>query len=327
MKQSIFFSKYLLLLFALSVLSFKVIDKNSSYPNKLLQELAIDLDKHKIDIIQNWRSNATIGNDRWILAPLANWNEKYRAVANTNESWVNEFVDGYMGGLAAVQKSPAENSFFNLWRAESEEKRIFISFTQADREAAYAVKSSLESKGYVVFIYLNEFGQPSQSASEAGAMMKTAGQHFIIDSKNARKSPGVIIESQILETRYHPKLPTIKVYGRDACHRTTQIKDLYSRKGVKVDYINIDDNVEAANFVLKNGRFLEENMLPLVTVNGKCITVSRNQTITSDLYKSVDTYNDIKNMYPNSFPGQKGFGVPSNLSPEPPGTLTCPPRK
>ncbi|OWK25707.1 hypothetical protein AJ87_07480 [Rhizobium yanglingense] len=43
--------------------------------------------------------------------------------------------------------------FVESWIASEPDKRIFVSFTAADFDAADAVRKSLEAEGYTVFIF------------------------------------------------------------------------------------------------------------------------------------------------------------------------------
>lgn len=283
------------LLFCLS--SFVLLDPRARLPVKLLQELAPHLDPYEIDVLQNWRSKSIINSNRAILAPLANWEDRHKADIDFTQIWIAEFRKGFTGGMAAIKESVERKDFWDRWKATSEENRIFISFTESDRDKAYTIRDVLQQKGYTVFIYLNEAGEMKQTAEETGAFMSSAGQHYIIDSKNARTSGGVAIEAQILETEYHPQLPKITIYGRDDCGRTKQLVALYKREKVNVNYKNIDLDKGADAFTTAHLNYLDNGLLPLVTVNGRCIKAVRNNTITSDTYRTIKTYQDICNLY------------------------------
>ena len=122
-----------------------------------------------------------------------------------NKDWMKKFETGKTGIVAAVQTDKSgytaenETSFLAEWENAEAEKRIFLSFTAADAKAAHAAAQALHEKGYVTFVFLNSGGhKPQYDAGFTGRMFSEATHHIVLDTRNARKSEGVLFEVSVL---------------------------------------------------------------------------------------------------------------------------------
>jgi hypothetical protein len=184
----------------------KLLDPNSK-PNAILDAIMKKIDPQGIDVLRNWDSNSPIPGKRVILAPLKGF-ESSAEVEKSKAAWMNDFegdvhsfLAGYETKSTVLDKGLTDfTKFTRKWDMTPRPKRVFISFTQADVMYANNVKKALEGKGYKTFIFLSNPDQnnPLLKTKEAGHLFATAGHHFVIDSKNARKSSGVWFEQELL---------------------------------------------------------------------------------------------------------------------------------
>jgi hypothetical protein len=104
------------------------------------------------------------------------------------------------GALMAVPNTDAGVSDFTAkWHDARPSTRVFISFTRADVGEAMKVRTVLEQRGYTVFTYLKSEANPQFSPEAVGKFFRTAGHHLVLDTNNARRSYGVLLEARYVE--------------------------------------------------------------------------------------------------------------------------------
>ncbi len=99
----------------------------------------------------------------------------------------------------ATQTSKSASTFKRMWANASASERVFVSFTRADAKYASIVRASLEAQGYRVFTYVKGTARPAFNLVEVGTFFREAGHHFVVDTRNARSSPGVNLEAAMLQ--------------------------------------------------------------------------------------------------------------------------------
>lgn len=181
----------------------RLIDPTSP-TDPLLDRLTAALDRFSVDTARNLSSQeaAHAQLQRPRLGRLATLPIPLGSGDGRSEVWEEQFRAGFVAGMAALQtktSNPTNSEFWAEWHATNPEKRVFISFTRADRNAAGLVAQALKSEGYVVFTYLDASEErPWAQPDDVGRFYASAGQHLVIDSSNARGSPGVLVEFQEL---------------------------------------------------------------------------------------------------------------------------------
>jgi hypothetical protein len=181
---------------------------NRAMLNPVLVTLEEQLDSKGIDVVSSGGFRIALsGRPRVVeLSGMEITNRDY-----SSAPWMNDFVTGATGFIAGVlpdgQVNQASDSdaFLALWHTTSKDRRVFISFTAADIDYATRVQEALESQGYVAFIFLNRPSvlgargpTPRYNATLVGSMFREAGNHLLIDTPNARKSPGVFLEASLM---------------------------------------------------------------------------------------------------------------------------------
>lgn len=127
------------------------------------------------------------------------------------QAWMDDFVHGALGGLAAVKSgekvaSGDVDAFMDTWSAAPASKRVFISFTSADSAHAREVARALQRLGYVAFVFVEAPGAaPRYSPERVGKLFAEAGHHLALDTPRARKSPGVWLEGVLSKGRNGPR--------------------------------------------------------------------------------------------------------------------------
>jgi hypothetical protein len=183
----------------------KLLDPHSP-PNLILDALVKELDSKEIDVVRRWDNKSPTPRERAILAPLKGFKSSAEAKASKTawmkdfEGNIHSFLVGFKTDSTHLNKESTDFSTFTReWETIPKSKRIFISFTQVDAAYADTIKEALESKGYKTFIFLSSsHSSPFLTSQEAGHLFATAGHYFVIDTKNARNSPGVWFEKALL---------------------------------------------------------------------------------------------------------------------------------
>jgi hypothetical protein len=190
--------------------SFKILDLNAKNPHLLLQRIAPQLELLGINVMQDWNSKVAFDNRAPIIAPLLDYPAK-RQDPKFKERWDKDLERGLVQGFAAVKYANEipQKDFPTVWKKTRKEKRVFVSFTRADVDLANSFCKILEGQGYKPFTYIKD-GVIGQSYTEVGEIMTMAGQHFVIDTRNARSSKGVIAEA-LFHSAYMAKFPTVEL--------------------------------------------------------------------------------------------------------------------
>lgn len=240
------------LLAAILLLSgFKILDRASTPVYSLLPAIANELEAIGIDVMQDWRSNVST-EDRPVLAPLANYNSKWRSESNPalfKNEWVREFhrwlYDFNYNDVGYALAAPTGKApFRSLWNNASPDQRIFLSFAGEDNEKVQEVKRVLEGHGYKVFTYLSDT-EMELSGEQIAYYMTTAGCRVVFDTKAARQKVGVNAET--LAEALYPFQPQVLLKLRNDERLETlassvqlpNFDSVFSK--VKVDYPNMSD--------------------------------------------------------------------------------------
>jgi hypothetical protein len=117
--------------------------------------------------------------------------------------WMADFRSGATGCVLGAKTTgptvPArtEDEFVAKWRNAAADKRVFLSFTSKDVELAHKANKALQAKNYVTFVYLRSGDlAPRFDPKFVGEMFSQASHHIVLDTENARKSPGVWLEAE-----------------------------------------------------------------------------------------------------------------------------------
>ncbi|RDJ05073.1 hypothetical protein [Rhizobium grahamii] len=206
-----------------------IIDPDTTGPEaSFLRTFAEQLDDQGVDVVLGIASARSEG-ERPRLAALSGYRPGTHDWGSFGkQAWELAFEDARSGVIMAVESVPAnlatqegqcdaiaEDSevcrFVDMWIASKPDKRIFVSFTAADFEAADAVRKSLEAAGYIVFVFLKgRHEEPWTSPALVGEVFQSAGHRLVIDTKSARGSPGVAFESLCCEPYLMAPSPTTK---------------------------------------------------------------------------------------------------------------------
>ena len=177
---------------------------NRSQLDPVLSELVEPLNAKKIDVVagntsdikKTWRPRVAL------LSGLATNPDEIV----TTEKWMKEFISGMTGYVASVKTKTETNTdgfvantqdeFISKWEKASPDQRVFLSFTVDDVKIAHKIEETLNGRGYVTFVFLNPKNlNPIYDASLVGKMFKEAEHRLVLDTKNARKKPGVLFEA------------------------------------------------------------------------------------------------------------------------------------
>jgi hypothetical protein len=117
--------------------------------------------------------------------------------------WMASFKSGATGCVLGAKTSEpgsaarTEDEFVAKWQKADPGKRVFLSFTSKDVEWAEKAAQVLQAKGYVTFVYLKSGeSTPRYDPKFVGEMFSQASHHIVLDTENARKSPGVWLEAE-----------------------------------------------------------------------------------------------------------------------------------
>jgi hypothetical protein len=223
---------FTLLVFLCFDLAFgRIIDPGSVSPERdILALIADDLDVHGIDTVYGNSGNYPLPEMAVRVAPLAGFAPRARQDWGSylRQSWASAFGKGIIGFIAAVpnQASPLDRAqeactkdifelgldvceFVRRWLAASSDQRVFIAFTKDDFDYANQVRQSLERAGYTVFVFLK--GKDEKPWADPGMVGEVFAQSrfkIVIDSANARGSPGIAFEHECCGPLLEPDPPT-----------------------------------------------------------------------------------------------------------------------
>jgi hypothetical protein len=208
----------LLIFVSLDLAFSRVIDPNATSPERpILALIASDLDSHGINIVYGRSTDYPLEDAGVRVAPLAGFAPNKRDWGSyLPPTWASAFQKGVFGFIIAVPNRPsavgaAQEScmkdisdlgldvceFVRKWISAAPDQRVFIAFTKEDFERANQVRESLEKAGFTVFVFLKGKDQkPWADPGMVGEVFAQAKFRIVIDTANARGSPGVAIERE-----------------------------------------------------------------------------------------------------------------------------------
>jgi hypothetical protein len=170
--------------------------------NPILADLIDPLHEQGIDVVAGKTSTVKL-SERARVAMLASMPLR-RPPDFQFSPWMADFESGSVGVVVGVKTdgpgSQASDSatFRAVWSEADRDKRIFLSFTASDVEAAHAVANTLQKRGYIIFLFMNRSDQkPQFTAQTTGRFFSEAGHYLVLDSNSARRSHGVWLEASI----------------------------------------------------------------------------------------------------------------------------------
>jgi hypothetical protein len=175
--------------------------------NPLLALLAEPLEKVQVDVRSTY-SRPALKTTRPVLTSLSEW-----PLPEKPEAWPElerDFKEGAFGFMNAVETKPGAvkhsgsltvGKMRKLWAAAEPSRRLFLSFTRADRDTAENVRQELEKHGFVVFTYIKKTGKPPFTVQEVGRFFREAHHRYVLDTAHARASTGVWIE-RVVQQQY-----------------------------------------------------------------------------------------------------------------------------
>jgi hypothetical protein len=168
-------------------------------PNPALDPLVAPLERGGIDVLGSWESlGAELPPIRPRLASLAPVEPESAATAEAK--WLFDYSAGAVAAVAVVPHELGEGesldaqAFRAAWEAAPPERRLFVSFTRADAEAARRLRSVLEDAGFAGRLVWDD------DAGAAGSLFRSAGQHAVLDSAETRRSGGIWLQAWMLDT-------------------------------------------------------------------------------------------------------------------------------
>jgi hypothetical protein len=174
-------------------------ERNKLHP--LLGEILDPLHKKGIDVVGGDTSEVPLGR-RPRVAELAGMPTLDANVDWDSVPWMKDFRSGTAGFVAAAKtdtRAPGplpKDEFLARWQQVAQDRRIFLSFTSKDLQLAHATEGVLREHGYVTFMFLRSGDEgPRYDATLVGKLFTEAEHHFVIDTRNARRSPGVFMEA------------------------------------------------------------------------------------------------------------------------------------
>jgi len=196
----------------------RVLDPNAVSPERaILSRIAHDLDLQGIDTVYGKSTDYPLPAGGVRVAPLAGFTPNKRDWGSyLKQTWVAAFQKGAVGFTAAVpNNAPALSEantkciqniatlgadvcdFVRKWLSSPPGQRIFIAFTKDDFDHANQVGKSLEKAGFTVFLFLKgKDEKPWADPAMVGEVFAQATFRMVIDSANARGSPGVALERE-----------------------------------------------------------------------------------------------------------------------------------
>jgi hypothetical protein len=212
--------------------------------DSLIAQMDQPLDAAGVDVRSTY-ARLSLASTRPVLAPL-----RALPLQPPSVPWPGverDFKRGALGFALAWAglpgpSSPTLQSTRAAWAAAPAERRIFLSFTRADRKWALEVRKVLEAAGYAVFTYLpDQDGGPPFTVEEVGKLFREAGRRYVVDTPNARKSTGVWIERSVQED--FRRQETIE----DAIRRLkADDGNLRRWRGQHTPFLAVDDRIHAA---------------------------------------------------------------------------------
>jgi hypothetical protein len=207
----------------------RVVDPLSvSSEASVLSKIVDELDVNGIDVAYGKTTQYPLSPGRARVAPLAGFTpHKADWGSYLYQTWAAAFQHGVIGFVIAVPNTPSTVSsaqetcvkvitlmgsdvceFVRKWTSTPPNQRIFIAFTKDDFNSAKKVADSLERAGYAVFLFMKgKDNKPWADPGMAGEVFAQAKHRFVIDTANARSSPGVAFESECCSSLLLPPPP------------------------------------------------------------------------------------------------------------------------
>lgn len=187
--------------------SAKVVDGPRA-SDSTLRRIADFLGRHGIDIRNAAASENFSTGGRPQVTLLSNFpaDASYRSAGDPfSESFSAAANSGraYLVALSHPGKARAlePTEFKRAWDKAPTSARVFVVLSGQDLAAAQVVAKGLRESGYVALLFKNgEAELPPVDVVEAGQFFRTAGQHFVIDTINARNSAAVQAEALALDS-------------------------------------------------------------------------------------------------------------------------------
>lgn len=166
--------------------------------------------------IRTWMRNFFLGVKEREAAIEAGFNEEFQlgktgiiAAVNGGEPQSHPEATEYQAD--PLNNAPSERQFQIAWDKAHQNRKVFLSFARPDLPHATKVKEALVSKGYAVFIYLNEeSGRPKYEPEVAGRMFSEAGLRLVLDTSASQMSAGVRFEAAFDEVLRRKRVTTIE---------------------------------------------------------------------------------------------------------------------
>jgi hypothetical protein len=220
---------------ALELALSRVLDPDTVSPERSILSLVANyLDGYKIDTVYGKSTDYPLPAGGVRVAPLAGFkpnSEKRDWGSYPKESWVAVFQKSAFGFIAAVpNKTPTLSEakekcgqdieklgadvcdFVQKWLSSPPEQRIFVAFTKDDFDHAAQVGKSFEEAGFAVFLFLKAKDEkPWADPAMVGEVFAQARFRMVIDSANARGSPGVALEHECCGPLLLPPPPSTAV--------------------------------------------------------------------------------------------------------------------
>jgi hypothetical protein len=167
--------------------------------------LAEPLDKVDIDVRTD-ENNLRVLQQKPVLMPLETFNSAVTPNLLTS-LFANNFLYGYEAEsvLLAVDSETGVpladiTKFTQRWREVEPGKRVFISFSSADKTAAINVESTLNEIGYSTFLYIRGDANGPFNAVDTGNYFREADHRYVIDTDRSRRSNATAVEALAART-------------------------------------------------------------------------------------------------------------------------------
>jgi hypothetical protein len=154
----------------------------------ILRDLEPLLDREGIDVRGGGASLTAFTAPRPHLAPLASLPVIDLAIERVPDRFGQLFEAGVFSDAALVatrtrtaRPNISETEFRERWASSSQSERVFVSFSGSDVDLAERVRTALEAKGYVAFLYKdNSSKYPKTNSVQVGNYFREAGHHLVV---------------------------------------------------------------------------------------------------------------------------------------------------
>ncbi|MEX0619027.1 MAG: hypothetical protein WDZ76_00840 [Pseudohongiellaceae bacterium] len=187
-----------------------VLDRNET-ADPWLELIASGLDSRDIDVAYNLNGRGLPRlPQRPTLGALADLPAGQLPLSDELDAWEEGFTSTAIGAVAViavpdslvslatppVTVSDGYQTFWQRWRHQSAQHRIFVSFAEEDLATAGALSTTLRAMGFESMVF---FGDGVQA--RPGRLFTTAGRRLVIDSRAARSHEIAVAEFRYLGER------------------------------------------------------------------------------------------------------------------------------